>query len=185
LEKITSEIKRSGKTINDLLELARNQPLKRHPVQARHLAVNAVSVANLPRGIDVTLEVPEGVVVDADFDQLTRVLTNLLINAGQAMNGNGHIWIAAHREGASTTFRVRDDGPGVPADLWERIFEALFTTMAKGSGLGLALCRRIAEAHGGTVSVAPSERGATFHLSIPDTGNEVSRSHLAGSELGR
>jgi signal transduction histidine kinase len=65
---------------------------------------------------------------------------------------------------------VRDDGPGVPADVRGRIFEALFTTKARGNGLGLALCRRIAEAHGGTVTLEPSKSGATFRVVIPDAG---------------
>ena len=63
---------------------------------------------------------------------------------------------------------MRDDGPGVPSKLREQVFQALFTTKAKGSGLGLALGRRIAEAHGGTVTLEPSERGASFRISIPD-----------------
>src|SRR5206468_1727040 len=74
----------------------------------------------------------------------------------------------ASREGDVSTLQVRDDGPGVPGQLRERVFEALFTTRAKGSGLGLALCRRIAEAHGGTVTLEPSERGALFKIWIPD-----------------
>ena len=84
------------------------------------------------------------------------------------MNGRGQIWIDARREGASTILRVRDEGPGVPTKLREQVFEALFTTKAKGSGLGLALCRRIAEAHGGSVALDPSESGATFQITIPD-----------------
>jgi signal transduction histidine kinase len=68
------------------------------------------------------------------------------------------------------TLVVRDDGPGVPADVRPRIFEALFTTKAKGNGLGLALCRRIAEAHGGTVTLDASDRGASFRVVIPDVG---------------
>ena len=108
--------------------------------------------------------------LDADADQLARVVTNLLINASQAMNGTGHVWIDGGREATVTYLRVRDDGPGIPANVRERVFEALFTTKAKGSGLGLALCRRIAEAHGGTVTLENAERGAAFRISIPDAG---------------
>jgi two-component system sensor histidine kinase HydH len=168
MEKITSEVQRAGKTIDDLLELARSRPLKRRTVDSRQFVADAVSVANLPDGVEVTMDVPEGAALDADPDQLTRVLTNLLINGSQAMNGKGHIWIDARREGAGTILHVRDDGPGVPINLRDHVFEALFTTKAKGSGLGLALCRRIAEAHGGTVSLEPSEHGASFRISIPD-----------------
>jgi two-component system, NtrC family, sensor histidine kinase HydH len=168
MEKIATEVKRSGKTINDLLELARSRPPKRQPVDARRFAAQAVAAAHLPPGIEVTIDLPEGLLLDADADQLARVVTNLLINASQAMNGTGHAWIDGGREGTVTYLRVRDDGPGVPANLRDRVFEALFTTKAKGSGLGLALCRRIAEAHGGTVTLDNTERGAAFRISIPD-----------------
>jgi signal transduction histidine kinase len=171
MEKIAGEVKRAGKTISDLLELARSRPLARHRVDARDLVAQAIPNANLPATTVVANDVPEGLPLDADPDQLGRVLTNLLINASQAIQaaaGEGHVWIDATRDGSVTTLRVRDDGPGVPADLREQVFEALFTTKAKGSGLGLALCRRIAEAHGGAVTLEPSESGALFLISIPD-----------------
>ncbi|HEY0713104.1 MAG TPA: sensor histidine kinase, partial [Polyangia bacterium] len=76
------------------------------------------------------------------------------------------IWIDAESDDKNTRIRVRDNGPGVPADLRHRIFEALFTTKAKGSGLGLALCRRIAEAHGGSIVLEPSEKGASVLLTL-------------------
>jgi signal transduction histidine kinase len=170
MEKITTEVQRSGRTINDLLELARSRPLKRCVVDAREFVVQALSAAHLAPTVDVAVEVAPGVPLDADPDQLPRVITNLCINASQAMNATGHIWIDAHREGAATILRVRDDGPGIPSNLRAQIFEALFTTKAKGSGLGLALCRRIAEAHGGTVTLEPSEHGAAFRVFIPDAG---------------
>jgi signal transduction histidine kinase len=168
MEKIVAEVQRSGRTINDLLELARNRPPKRRVVDAREVVLQAVPAAHLPAGVSVAVEIPEGVPIDVDPDQLGRVLTNLLINASQATNGTGHVWIDARREPSATLLRVRDDGPGIPSELREQVFQALFTTKAKGSGLGLALCRRIAEAHGGTVTLEPSERGASFRITIPD-----------------
>jgi two-component system, NtrC family, sensor histidine kinase HydH len=173
MEKITTEVQRSGKTINDLLELARSKPLKRRIVDCRQFVLEAVPAAHLDSSIEVVVEVPDGVPLDADPDQLARALTNLCINASQAMSGKGHIWIDAWREGASTILRVRDDGPGIPPNLREQIFEALFTTKAKGSGLGLALCRRITEAHGGTVIVEGSEQGAAFRMVVPDASPEA------------
>jgi two-component system sensor histidine kinase HydH len=168
MEKITAEVKRSGRTINDLLELARSRPPRRRANDARQFVEEAVGLAHLPAEVAVTVDLPAGLPLDADPEQLGRVVTNLLINASQAMNGAGRIEIDGRRDGSVTVLRVRDGGPGVPAAARERIFEALYTTKAKGSGLGLALCRRIAEAHGGTVTLEPSERGALFQISIPD-----------------
>lgn len=169
MEKITTEVQRSGKTINDLLELARNRPLNRRRVDARDFVVQAIAAAHLASSVAVSVDVPAGLPLDADPDQLTRVVTNLLINASQAMNASGQVWIEGRREGTTTMLRIRDDGPGVPADVRDWIFEALFTTKAKGSGLGLALCRRVVEAHGGTIALYPSERGATFKIIVPDS----------------
>ncbi len=168
MEKITTEVKRSGKTITDLLELARNRPLKRRRIDARDFVVQAVAAAHLAPTIAVSIDVPDGTPLDADPDQLTTVVTNLLINASQATNGAGQVWIDARREGGATALRVRDDGPGVPPEVRDRIFEALFTTKAKGSGLGLALCRRIVEAHKGTIALEASPRGAAFRIVVPD-----------------
>jgi two-component system, NtrC family, sensor histidine kinase HydH len=168
MEKIATEVRRSTQTINDLLELARSKPLKRRPTEARAFLSQAVSAAHLPAGVEVQVVAPPGTTLDIDPDQLARVVTNLLINASQAMAGAGHIWVEARREGTKSVLLVRDDGPGIPSEVRGRIFEALFTTKAKGNGLGLALCRRIAEAHAGTVTLDPSEAGAIFKLTIPD-----------------
>jgi len=168
MEKITTEVKRSARTISDLLELARSRPPNRHAVNVREFISQAVPTAHLPPTMEISVDVPADLTIDADPDQLTRILTNLLINASQAMNATGRVWIEGSHEGSVTHLRVRDNGPGVPPHLREQIFEALFTTKAKGSGLGLALCRRIAEAHGGTVALDKSETGAVFRISIPD-----------------
>ena len=168
MDKISSEVSRAGRTISDLLELARSRPLKRRRVDAHRFVSQSVALAGLPATVAITVEVTGALALHADPDQLGRVITNLLINATQAMNAKGRIWIDGHREGTVTHLLVRDDGPGVPSHLRERVFEALFTTKAKGSGLGLALCRRIAEAHGGTVTLEPADAGAIFRISIPD-----------------
>jgi len=168
LEKISVEIKRSSKTINELLELARNRPPQRRLTTIAALFRSAVATANLPPTVDVIVELPGGATAMIDPDQIERILTNLLINASQAMDGTGKVWLAAERVGAETHVRVRDSGPGISSELHERIFEALFTTKAKGNGIGLALCRRIAEAHGGTIVSEPSETGALFVMALPD-----------------
>ena len=173
IEKITSEVHRSNKTISDLLELARNQSIDRRPVNVSAFILQAISAANLSSDLRVTLTAPDDMMMNVDADQLTRVVTNLLINAGQAMNGRGQIWIDARRDGDRAVIVVQDEGPGVAPALRSRIFEALFTTRAKGSGLGLALCQRIVEAHGGSVVLQPSNTGAVLEIRIPDVPSEI------------
>jgi signal transduction histidine kinase len=172
LDKITREVKRSTTTISDLLELARNRPPKRRPASLRALLEGAVAASNLPPGVTVTVTAADEETARLDPEQIARVLTNLLINAAQAMDGTGRIWMEAGRTDGGAWIRVRDSGPGIPADLRYRIFEALFTTKAKGTGLGLALCRRIVESHGGTVVAEASETGASFLVSVPEVDPE-------------
>jgi signal transduction histidine kinase len=168
LDKISNEVHRCNKTITDLLELARNRPPRARPTPLRSLLAAAVSAANLPPDVDVQTAAPDDGTGVLDGDQVNRVLVNLLINASQAMAGAGRVWLDAERHGTVTRFRVRDEGPGVPAADRGRLFQALFTTKAQGTGIGLALCRRIAEAHGGSIVLEPSDRGAAFLLTIPD-----------------
>jgi signal transduction histidine kinase len=176
LDRIELEVKRSNKTIHDLLELARNRPPTRHRTDIGKLVASAVELTAVPATVEIRTSIPAGASLDIDPDQLRQVLVNLLTNSIQAMKGSGTVWVEAQRQedagdGAgpsATLLRVRDAGPGIPAEVRSRVFEALFTTKAKGSGLGLALCRRIVEAHGGTIVVEPTNEGASFLVTIPD-----------------
>jgi signal transduction histidine kinase len=89
----------------------------------------------------------------------------------QALKSRGQIWVEAETTpDGETRVRIRDDGPGIPDQDRVRVFEALFTTKAKGSGLGLALCRRIMEAHGGGIEIEKPAAGASFLLTFPGGG---------------
>jgi signal transduction histidine kinase len=114
-------------------------------------------------------EVPEDLEVRADRDQIFRVLLNLGRNAVEAMNGGGHLAIAATAADHVTRVTVRDDGPGLPAKAREHLFEA-FAGGARpgGTGLGLAIARELVNAHGGElVLVATGSAGTTFALTLP------------------
>jgi signal transduction histidine kinase len=105
-------------------------------------------------------------------EEIQQVILNLILNGEQAMRG-------AHRGGTLTvttnwvddmvTIEIQDDGPGVPAALAGRVFEPFFSTkeVGEGTGLGLSIAMGIAEAHGGTLTLVPTEKGACFRLSIP------------------
>jgi two-component system sensor histidine kinase HydH len=175
LDRIGGEITRANKTIHDLLDLARNRPPHRQRTDVRSLVESTAATALLPPTVVVEVTMPPELTMDVDPDQLQQVLINLFTNAGHAMNGSGRIFVegAALPDGGAR-LRVRDDGPGIPIEARYRIFEALFTTKAKGSGLGLALCRRILEAHGGTIELEPTERGASFVIDLPSP-EEVGR----------
>jgi two-component system sensor histidine kinase HydH len=170
LDRIGTEVKRANQTIADLLDLARNKPPRRQPTSLRLLVESAADASLLPAAVTFESTVPAGLMSTVDADQLRQVLVNLIMNACQALDGRGHLWVdgEAGADGG-VHLRIRDDGPGVPEEDRRRIFEALFTTKAKGSGLGLALCRRIMEGHHGTVELEKTTTGASFLLTIPPT----------------
>jgi len=168
LDRIALEVKRSNKTIQDLLELARNRPPTRHSTDVRKLVASAIELTAVPATVEILTSIPPESTLDVDGDQLRQVLVNLITNSIQAMSGKGKVWLDVTREADATLLRVRDAGPGIAVEVRSRIFEALFTTKAKGSGLGLALCRRIVEAHGGSIVVEPTSEGASFLITVPD-----------------
>ena len=98
---------------------------------------------------------------------LRQAVTNLLVNAAQAQDGDVRITVRLATEGTWAVLRVEDDGPGIPADKREKVFEAFWTTKTAGTGLGLSFVRRVAEASGGRVSVEDVRTGACLRLDLP------------------
>ena len=168
LDRIGAEVQRANKTIHDLLDLARNRSPQRRATPLRELVDSAAEVSLLPAAVTLHVSVPSDLTLNIDPDQVRQVLTNLFINAAQALKGRGQIWVEVDPIGdGGARLRIRDDGPGIPAEDRVRVFEALYTTKAKGSGLGLALCRRIMEAHGGGIEIEARNDGASFLLVFP------------------
>lgn len=123
------------------------------------------------RGQRLVVLVPPGLRVHADQAGLEQVLTNLVVNALQASPANGRVELEARADGRTVEFRVRDEGPGVPTEVRERLFEPFFTTKGpgRGTGLGLSIAHAIVRAHGGALTVedVPGGRGALFRVRIP------------------
>lgn len=110
----------------------------------------------------VTVEVSgDHSVLNADPAMLREVFLNLVLNAGQAMNGQGCVRVEARDRGPRCEVAVIDSGPGIPVELRERVFEPFFTTRSRGTGLGLAIVRRTVEVHGGEITLGGTPGGGT------------------------
>lgn len=175
VEQIGSAANRCARIVRTFLAMAREQPLERTPTDLSEVVLTAVDVAAMSpalKSVNIETEIsPDLPMTLADEDQLSQVLVNLLLNAGQAMTDTSKpkIRVQALQSSGRIELSVSDNGPGVPEALRPRIFEPFFTTkdIGQGTGVGLALSQRIVEAHGGQIQLRPALKGAEFVLSIP------------------
>jgi signal transduction histidine kinase len=171
LDVIQEEADRLNRTVGDLLDFARPSEPSPRPEPLERLVEEALgaAVAQPPEGLAVRREHdPALPAVPVDGRQLRQALVNLLVNAVQAMPRGGTLSVRTARDGAHVRLEVCDTGPGVPEGMRQRVFEPFYSTKATGTGLGLAVVRRIAESHGGSAEVLDAPGGgARFVLRLP------------------
>jgi signal transduction histidine kinase len=166
------ETDRLGNVVNSLLAFARPVRAAAQPVAVAELFDRALLLARGElQSRQVRLErweSSESVLTLADPNLMAQVLAALLTNAAQAAPIGGKIRIECHQQDLMVKLAVEDSGPGVPPEVRNRIFEPFFTTRASGIGLGLAIARQIAEAHGGSIKLGESATGgARFSVRLP------------------
>jgi signal transduction histidine kinase len=172
LERVRHETERIHRIIQELLEYARPGEEAVEAVDVARVVAAAVSLVRAQaRGRGVTTEVAlpaELPPVRASAGRLSQVLVNLLLNAADATGGAGRVRVEARAGGDAVVIAVADDGPGVPEEARARLFEPFFSTKetGKGTGLGLSISLAIVERWGGTIRLAPSERGARFEVRL-------------------
>jgi len=166
---IDEEINSADRIIRDLLEMTRGKAAQKQDVDLAKALAAAWQRVNLPDCVASRFCFDhEPYIVYADWAQLVQVLSNLILNAGQAMEGKGDILIAATSDSGYDEIVIRDTGPGIAAVHRQRVFEPLFSTKAKGTGLGLSICRQIIERHGGSLDLLEHEGpGAAFRIRLP------------------
>jgi signal transduction histidine kinase len=181
--KLISSLDRAIEFLSQTLKFGRAQelPPQRELLELRELADEVIETAVVKTSgrIRIFNRVKPGVVVDADREHLIRVLTNLKRNAVQALEflqgerpdaPDGVITLDARREGSVAVIEVRDNGPGIPAQVRERLFQAFQSSARQGgTGLGLAIAAELVRAHGGDIAVqSSSDAGTCFVITIPD-----------------
>jgi two-component system, NtrC family, sensor histidine kinase HydH len=177
-ELMLGEVHRLNSIVEQFLSLARPLEIKPEPLRVQDVLNE---VATLVEGEAQQSKVRIRVVapltlppLKADREYLRQTLLNLILNGLQAMPEGGTLTLAANKSNGNFLISVTDTGTGIAPENRTRIFEPYFTTKAKGTGLGLAVSRRIVEAHGGTITAAnESGGGCRFVISLPLNGAEV------------
>ncbi|HUO64256.1 MAG TPA: ATP-binding protein [Terriglobales bacterium] len=172
---VQGEVRRLNAIVEEFLSLARPLVLKHEPIIVATLLDEVLALVDgEARGCGIAIEraMPADLpVLHADRDRLKQVLLNLALNAIQAMPSGGTLELGAEASAGTMTVTVADTGSGIAPELLPKVFEPYVTTKAKGLGLGLAIARRIIEAHGGTIE-AESEPGqrTRFRFTLPLDG---------------
>ena len=180
-EKISRAAQRCARLVKNFLALARQHPPERTRVSVSEVVRETVELITYPlriSGVALVLELAPGLpLLWADPHQIQQVLLNLLTNAHHALRGAEpprRITVTAQpAEGDRIEIAVADNGPGIPAEIRERVFEPFFTTKAigEGTGLGLSLCQGLVESHGGSLTLEEAPGGgARFVILLPLAG---------------
>jgi signal transduction histidine kinase len=188
LADILSEAKLANAIVVEMLEFVRPVRLQVEKTDLADVLQQSVTMAEskAPRG-EVVVRThldPRLPMIESDHHQLSQVFTNLVANAFEALDGKGRITISAvigaidsdpafagmSPSTPAVIVEVADDGPGIPAELTDRIFNPFFTTKVTGTGLGLAIVRKIVDAHDGRIDVVSApETGTRFRVTLPVT----------------
>jgi signal transduction histidine kinase len=173
VREIVGRIDALNAVIEDLLAFARLREPKMALVDAAALLSDVVKGfgydPNLA-GVRWVVNIGPELTLAADANQLRSLLTNILLNAAQATPPGQAVEVSAMAEAGEWRITIRDHGGGIPPEMRERVFEPFYTTKHRGSGLGLPIARRIADAHGGSLSLDDAAGGGTrVTITLPIT----------------
>ncbi len=172
------DVERLNQMVTDMLHFARPRPPELQPTDLAGLAREVVTLARASEGPESKVELlvtgDAPVITMADGNQMRQVLWNLLRNAAQASRRGAAVEVVVRGQEGAAEVAVCDRGPGIARELRERLFDTFYSGTSRGTGLGLALVKRIADAHGGRVEVRDREGGGSvFAVLIPRDAAEI------------
>jgi len=168
LDSIKIQIKYLDKIVSDLYYYGTTLEVIKSEIDLQHFIRDIISYTPIPSCIETEIFCEEGLKINSDPIILRRVLSNVVINAVQAMPEGGRLTVGCRKECEKIVLTVTDTGKGIPKELQDKIFEPLFTTKAKGMGLGLAVCKKLIEFLGGQITFCSIEGvGTTFTIELP------------------
>jgi len=166
---LKKEVDACNKTINDLLDFARPAKPGTEQLDINEIVRSVIQASTLPQNVKAATDLATGLPpVTADASHIRRALSNLILNAVQAMPDGGQLTLSTAQKGKFIEVKVTDTGVGVPEENLGKVFEPLFTTKAKGIGLGLVIAKASIERQGGTIEVESQVgKGTTFTVRLP------------------
>jgi signal transduction histidine kinase len=170
LDILEKEVATSERIISSLLDFARAKPPIKRTVNINNIILEVLSRTNVPENIEVKNQFDESIpTILADPGQLDQIFGNIFLNAIQAMPEGGQLTIKSGTADPHTiAVSIIDTGVGIPGETIKKIFEPLFTSKAKGIGLGMAITKTFVEGHGGTIEVQSEiGKGTTFTVRLP------------------
>jgi signal transduction histidine kinase len=178
LRTVTQETARLRETLDDFLRYAGRMEVDRKPTELNQLLEDLVDFfipqAQLQKVQLRLKKSPQPVVASVDPKLIKQALLNLMLNGVQAMNQGGELMLSLAERDGFAEIEVVDTGPGIPPDAIERIFQAYYSTKRGGTGLGLAMTRRIVVENGGELSVKSEVgRGSAFTMRLPLASRSV------------
>jgi len=155
--------------VKDMLMFARPRALRKEPIVLDALVRDTASMIERDFSMEhLEISTRGSASLTADREMLQVVFQNILMNAAQAMDGNGRIDVVITDADGLCTVAITDKGPGIPEDVRAKAFDAFFTTKHRGTGLGLPIAKRIIDAHGGAIQIdVPDTGGTTISVSLP------------------
>jgi two-component system sensor kinase FixL len=166
---ILARIDALDQLMKDLLLFARPPQPRRAPVEIVRLLSGTTDLLTRDPSLGrVRVEITGGpATIGADAEMLRIIFHNILVNAAQAMHGEGITRVSVQAVEGNCRVSIADDGPGIPAELHAQIFIPFFTTKSRGSGLGLPTAKRLVEAHGGSIGIVSAAMGTTVTVVLP------------------
>lgn len=168
LSAMEKSIDYSDKIVKDLLDYSRDIKLETEVTTPHSVLATSLGLLKVPPNVKVIDNCPETPKVTLDVGKVSRVFVNLITNAFDAMPNGGTLTITTQSTNNLVEFDFKDTGTGMSSESMTKLWTPLFTTKSKGMGLGLPICKRIVEAHGGKITVesTPGE-GTTFKIALP------------------
>jgi signal transduction histidine kinase len=169
---LSKEVRRLDRVVKTFLDFSRPVDVKLTEVDLVEIAREVADLTTPQAGlanIHVWFEAAaEKAPIRGDADMLKQAILNLVLNAIEAMKNGGNLWLRVSKEQNLVVLNVSDDGPGIPPEARDKVFQLYFTTKSRGSGIGLAMTYRAVQLHNGTISFSTeSGRGTSFQMQFP------------------